>query len=59
MKFDLKCEKHPEYKAKVYPPSRCDACRTLFYLVHDKFRVQPDGGTLVVVKTRKKPVTKS
>ena len=55
MKFNLQCEDHPKYQAKIYPSYSCDACRTLYYLVHDKFRVQRDGGTLVVVKTRKKP----
>jgi len=55
MKFDLKCEKHPKYQGKIYPTSSCDACQTLYYFVHDKFRLHPDGGKLVVVKTRKKP----
>jgi hypothetical protein len=55
MKFDLKCDLHPTYQAKMFPrKTMCEACLVLYWLKYDGFRLQNDFSKLMVVKKAKK-----
>lgn len=47
MKFDLKCEKHARYMAKLPPRTTCDACWALWFLSTNQCYILQDDSHLV------------